>query len=286
MGRPTARRALRVLLAIFSGVSLSSADPVVARSPSLKQAQAASKAIFVLIHPAWHGAWCWKKVIPLLRSRGHDVYAPTLTGLGERAHLAHPMVGLETHVQDVVNVLDYEDLRDVILVGHSNAGTLITAVADRVPDRLAHLVYLDAFVPKDGQATIDLITFPRQAWEARVRTEGHGWLIPSLQPVPWDEFVRDVWRVTDETDRRWMVARLGPTPFKTFTDPVRRKNPAAEKLPRTYIRCRQHPSAAFDRYAEMARQTAGWRYRELATAHEAFVTMPHELAGLLLEIVP
>jgi pimeloyl-ACP methyl ester carboxylesterase len=213
------------------------------------------------------------------------VYAPTLTGLGERAHLAHPMVGLETHIQDVVNVLEYEDLRRVILVGHSNGGTLITAVADRVPDRLAHLVYLDAFVPEDGQATIDLITFSRQAWEARVRTEGHGWLIPSLQPVPWDEFVRDVWRVTDEADRRWMVARLGPTPFKTFTDPVRRRNPAAEKLPRTYIRCRLHLSAAFDRFAEMARRTAGWRYRELASAHEAFVTMPRELAELLLEIV-
>jgi pimeloyl-ACP methyl ester carboxylesterase len=275
-----------VLLAIVCGVSLSGADPLVAPGPSETQVQAANKATFVLVHPAWHGAWCWKKVIPLLRARGHNVYAPTLTGLGERAHLAHPMVGLETHIQDVVNVLEYEDLRRVILVGHSNGGTLITAVADRVPDRLAHLVYLDAFVPEDGQATIDLITFSRQAWEARVRTEGHGWLIPSLQPVPWDEFVRDVWRVTDEADRRWMVARLGPTPFKTFTDPVRRRNPAAEKLPRTYIRCLQHPSAAFDRYAEMARRTAGWRYRELATAHEAFVTMPDGLAGLLLELVP
>lgn len=286
MGRTASRGFLGVFLGIVCGVPLSGAGPLVAPGPSETQPQAANKATFVLVHPAWHGAWCWKKVIPLLRARGHDVHAPTLTGLGERAHLAHPMVGLETHVQDVVNVLEYEDLRNVILVGHSNGGTLITAVADRVPDRLGHLVYLDAFVPEDGQATIDLITFPRQAWEARVRTEGHGWLIPSLQPVPWDEFVRDVWRVTDEADRRWMVARLGPTPFKTFTDPVRRRNPAAEKLPRTYIRCRQHPSAAFDRYAEMARRTAGWRYRELATAHEAFVTMPHELAGLLLEIVP
>ncbi|MGH2374095.1 MAG: alpha/beta fold hydrolase [bacterium] len=156
--------------------------------------------------------------------------------------LGTALIGLETHIQDVVNVLTYEDLSGVILVGHSNGGTLITSVADRVPERLAHLVYLDAFVPEDGQATIDLITFSRQAWEDRVRTEGYGWLLPSLQPVPWDDFVRDVWRVTDEADRRWMVARLGPTPFKTFTDPVRRMNPAAGKLPRTYIRCVQHSS--------------------------------------------
>ena len=243
-------------------------------------------ATFVLVHPAWHGGWCWKKVTPLLRAQGHEVFTPTLTGLGERSHLAHPLIGLETHICDVVNVLTYEDLSDVILVGHSNGGTLITAVADRVPERLAHLVYLDAWVPEDGQATIDLtaINFPRETLETRVRTEGYGWLLPSLRPVPWDEFVRDVWLVTDEDDRRWMVERLGPTPFKTFTDPVRRTDPRAEALPRTYIRCLQNPSPAFDRFAEAARSTPGWRYRELATGHEPFVTMPRELADLLLEI--
>jgi pimeloyl-ACP methyl ester carboxylesterase len=241
-------------------------------------------ATFMLVHGGWHGAWCWKKVTPLLRASGHEVFTPTLTGLGERSHLAHPLIGLETHIRDVVNVLTYEDLSGVILVGHSNGGTLITAVAERVPERLGHLVYLDAFVPDDGQATIELINFPREAWEARVRTEGYGWLVPSLQPVPWDDFVRDVWRVSDEADRRWMVERLGPTPFKTFTDPVRRTNPVAAALPRTYIRCLQNHSPAFDPFAAAARSSTGWRYRELATGHEPFVTMPHELADLLLEI--
>ncbi len=241
-------------------------------------------ATFLLIHGAWHGGWCWKKVTPLLREASHQVFTPTLTGVGERSHLAHPLIGLETHVRDVVNVLTYEDLRGVILVGHSNGGTLITAVAERVPERLAHLVYLDAFVPQDGQATIDLTNFPREAWEARVRTEGYGWLVPSLQPVPWDEFLRDVWGVSDEADRRWMVERLGPTPFKIFIDPVRRTNPAAEALPRTYIRCLQNHSPAFDRFAEAARTTPGWRYRELTTGHDAMVTAPQEVAGLLLEL--
>lgn len=238
---------------------------------------------FLLVHAAWHGGWCWKKVTPLLRAAGHQVFTPTLTGLGERAHLAHPLIGLESHVQDILNVFSYEDLTHVILVGHSSSGTLITALAERIPERIAHLIYVDAFVPQDGEATIDLITFPRQAWESRVQSDGYGWLIPSLQPVPWDDFARDVWRITDPTDRKWLVDRLRPTPFKTFTDPVRLKNAAAEKIPRTYIRCLQHASKTFDRFAEMARRTAGWRLRELDAAHEPFVTTPRELTDLLLE---
>lgn len=105
---------------------------------------------FVLVHGAWLGGWAWKHVTPRLRMAGHEVFAPTLTGLGERVHLAHPGVGLETHIQDVVNVLVFEDLQQVTLVGHSYGGIVITSVADRTPERLAQLVYLDAFVPEDG----------------------------------------------------------------------------------------------------------------------------------------
>lgn len=242
-------------------------------------------ATYLLVHPAWHGGWCWKKIVPLLREHDHAIVTPTLTGLGERSHLAHPLVGLETHMRDILNVLTYEDLREVILVGHSNGGTLITAVAERAPERLAHLVYLDAFVPEDGQATIDLIPPPQRAeWEGRVRDEGNGWLIPSLMPGPWEAFVRDAWHVVDEADRRWMVERLGPTPYKVFTDPVRRSNPAAAALPRTYIRCLGSPTPIFARFAEVARSTPGWRYRELTTAHAPFVTAPGELSELLLEV--
>ncbi len=109
--------------------------------------QARGKATFVLVHPAWFGGWCWKKVTPLLRAHAHDVFAPTLTGLGERAHLARPEVGLTTHVEDVLNLLKFEDLTGVILVGNSSGGMVITGVADQVPERIAHVVYLDAFVP-------------------------------------------------------------------------------------------------------------------------------------------
>ena len=251
---------------------------------SKAKAQTSNNTTYVLVHPAWHGGWCWKKTTPLLRARGHDVYTPTLTGLGERSHLAHPEIGLETHIQDVVNVLKYEDLGRVILVGHSSSGAVITGVADRVPEQLAHLVYLDAFVPADGQAMIDIIPLERrQGMEQRVQEEGKGWLLPSLAPTPWDQFLREAWRIADEADRGWMLARLTPTPFKVFTDPVRRSNPVAEKLPRTFIRCLQWPNPMFDRYAKTARQTTGWRYRELPTSHEPFVTHPQELANLLVE---
>jgi pimeloyl-ACP methyl ester carboxylesterase len=223
-----------------------------------------------------------------LQAHGHAVFTPTLTGLGERSHLAHPHIGLETHIGDVVNVLFYEDLRDVILVGHSSGGALITAVADRAPERLAHLVYLDAFVPADGQATIDLISpEAKAALEARVAAEGDGWMLPSPQPGSWDDLVRDGWGVTDEADRRWMIERLGPTPFKTFTDPVRCTDPRAAALPRTFIGCVQDPGdpgQTFARFAQAARSEAGWRYRELATGHEAFLTMPRELVDVLLDI--
>lgn len=241
-------------------------------------------ASFVLVHPAWFGGWCWKKVAPLLRARGHAVHTPTLTGLGERAHLARPEVGLETHVEDVVNVLKCEDLSGVILVGHSSGGVVITGVADRVPEQIAHVVYLDAFVPEDGQCMLDMIPPERRpAMETLVQAEGQGWLLPRFAAAPWEKFVPEAWQITDATDLRWMLARLAPTPFGHFKDPIRRQNPAAEKLPRTYIRCLQWPSASFDRYADVARRTEGWRCRELAASHLPYITQPREVGELLLE---
>jgi pimeloyl-ACP methyl ester carboxylesterase len=248
------------------------------------KAQVAKKSTYLLVHPAWHGGWCWKKVTPLLQARGHDVHTPTLTGLGERSHLANPNIGLETHIADIMNVLKYEDLSGVILVGHSSSGAVITGVADRGPERISHLVYVDAFVPEDGQSVWNIIPADRRpALEALVQTEGKGWLVPRFSAAPWEKFVPEVWRVTDEADLRWMLARLGPTPIGHFKDAVRRKDPAAAKLPRTYIRCTLYQHPGFDRYAETARKSSGWRYRELASYHHPAVTNPHELANLLLE---
>src|SRR5438105_10570292 len=136
-------------------------------------------AEFVLVHPAWFGGWCWRRLRPLLEARRHTVHTPTLTGLGERAHLAHPGVDLQTYIDDVVNVLTYQDLHAVVLLGHSSGGVVITGVADRVPERIAHVIYLDAFVPENGQCLADLIPADRrQGMEALVETEGFGWLLP------------------------------------------------------------------------------------------------------------
>jgi pimeloyl-ACP methyl ester carboxylesterase len=240
---------------------------------------------FVLVHPAWHGGWYWKKVVPLLRERRHSVFTPTLTGLGERSHLARADTGLDVHVEDVVNVLKYEDLRDVVLVGHSSSGAVVTGAADRTPDRVGGVIYVDAFVPEDGQAVLDLVAPERrQMFETMVKDEGDGWLVPRFAPPPWETIVRDIWGVTDVDDMRWMLGRLGPTPIGHLRDPVRRTNAAAEKLPRAYIRCPLFANPRFDRHAAMAKQTAGWRYRELAASHHPMVTMPSELTNTLVEL--
>jgi pimeloyl-ACP methyl ester carboxylesterase len=250
------------------------------------RAQTHNRETFVLVHPAWFGGWCWKKVAPLLRARGYDVHTPTLTGLGERAHLARPDIGLNIHVDDVANLLQYEDLSGVVLIGNSSSGMVITGVADRVPERIAHVVYLDAFVPQDGQTMLDLVPPDRRPpMEALMQSEGQGWLVPRLAPPPWEKFLPEAFRITDKADLRWVLPRLRPTPFGHFKEPVQRKNAAAEKLPRTYIRCVQWPNAVYDRHAEAARRTPGWQSRELATSHLPYITHPREVTDVLLEIV-
>jgi pimeloyl-ACP methyl ester carboxylesterase len=243
---------------------------------------------FVLVHPAWLGGWCWRKLAPLLRARGKDVHTPTLTGLGERAHLAKPDIGLDTHIEDIANLLEFENLRRVILVGNSSAGTVITGVAHRVPERIAHLVYVDAFVPEDGQSVLDLLPAERrQALEDLVKAEGQNWLLPRFAPLPPEKIVRDLWGVTSDDDVSWMLSRLRPTPFRHFADALNAANPAAANVARTFVRCRhfqpgKHP--AFDRHARMAQQTSGWRYRELDTPHLPYITNPAEVAEALFDI--
>jgi len=232
--------------------------------------------VFVLVHGGWHGGWCWRKVVPLIRAAGHEVYTPTLTGLGERAHLAGPDVGLDTHIQDVVGVLEYEDLQDVVLVGHSLAGGVISGVADRVAQRIAHLVYLDASVLRDGECDLDCVRPEERAWlETKARAEG-GWLVsPPKMKHPFG--------VTDESDAAWVNSKLTPHPLRAFTDKLHLKSGAAFPGSRTFIYCSAgteelEPSPSVER----ARTEPGWRYCELDTAHDAMVTAPQALSNLLL----
>jgi pimeloyl-ACP methyl ester carboxylesterase len=239
---------------------------------------------FVLVHPAWHGAWFWAKLAPLLRGNGHVVFTPTLTGLGERSHLASPEVGLDVHVTDVVNVLEQEELRDAVIVGDSSSGAVVTGVVARAPEQIAHVIYLDAFVPDHGQSVFDLISPERrQMFDALVTNEGDGWRVPRFAPPPWETIVRDMWGVADAADVRWFVEQLGPTPVGHFRDPVRGGN-AAERLPRAFIRCTQFQNPRFDRHAEMAKQSPTWRYRELDAPHHAAFTHPDKVADILFEL--
>ncbi len=244
----------------------------------------AAMGVFVLVHPAWFGGWCWRKLVPLLRDAGHAVLTPTLTGLGDRAHLARPDVGLDTHVEDIVRVLTCEDVSEAILVGTSSGGMVIAGAADRAPERVGQVVYLDAFAPAHGQSLLDLLPSDRRsAMQAMVDREGDGWLLPRFGPQPWEQFVPAAWHVTDEADLRRVLERLVPTPFGHFSQRVRRDEPRAQDLPRTYVRCLGWPAPHFDRYAEDARR-AGWSSRELDTPHLPYITHPRELAALLLEL--
>jgi pimeloyl-ACP methyl ester carboxylesterase len=242
-------------------------------------------AVFVLVHPAWFGGWCWSKLARQLRAHGHQVHTPTLTGLGERAHLAGPGVGLATHVEDVASLLHFEDLDGVVLVGTSSAGAVVTAVADRVPERIRQVVYLDAFVPADGQSLVDMIPPDRRpAMEALVEREGGGWLLPRFGAAPWEEFVPKAWQVTEPEDLRWVLDRLRPTPLGHFTEPVRLHHADDEQPHRAYIRCLRWPNPSFDRYAANAQSSLAWGYRELATSHLPYITHPDELRTVLLEL--
>ncbi len=241
-------------------------------------------ATFVLVHPAWFGGWCWNKVADRLRSHGHPVHAPTLTGLSERAHLASREVGLMTHIDDVANVVMFENLTDVVLVGSSSGGAVITGVADRMSERVAALVYLDAFVPSDGQSILDLLPPERRhAFDAMVETEGGGWLLPRFAPPPWPVIVRNMWQISDEGDVGWVLSRLRPTPYRHFTDPLRVTASNLEAVDRVYVRCPRNP-APFDVFAAAARSDPAWTYREIDTPHVPFVTHPDEVTNVLLDV--
>lgn len=229
-------------------------------------------ATFVVAHGAWSSGWAWKKMQPLLRAAGHEVFTPSYTGLGERSHLATPDVTLETHIQDVVNVLFYEDLSDVVLIGHSYGGMVATGVADRVSERIRKVVYLDAFVPRDGQSLNDLV--PNRQTGGPLAPAPDGWLIPPNPPSS----------DASPEDLAWITPRRGPQPRKTFEEPVRLTG-AVDRLPRAYVYCVQKlPGDVFAQFASRARGESGWHYEELDATHSPNITAPHALLEILLRL--
>lgn len=230
---------------------------------------------FVLVHGSSGGSWVWQRLAPLLRSAGHDVFAPTLSGLADRAHLRDCGIDLTTHVTDIAQLLVFEDLTDAILVGNSYAGMVITGVAALAPERLKCVVYLDAYVPEDGQSAVDLWPPERRTFARQAESDG------LAQPPPPALF-----GVTDPALEAWIEARMTPHPVGTYSEPVAAGNAASQALPRVFVACTGNPPTTPDVFGPSAAKarTLGWDVHELAAGHLAMLTAPHELAALLVRI--
>lgn len=234
-------------------------------------------ATFVLIHGSSSGGWVWLKLAPLLRVGGHQVYNPTLTGLSDRIHLGSCGVNLTTHITDVFNLVFYEDLSNVILVGNSYGGMVITGVAAKIPERLKLLVYLDAYLPDDGQSEADLL--PAEMFAARqADAAAHGGLMQPPPPV--------MFGVTDPILEAWVKARMTPHPLATYIEPVPAGNATSAVIPRIFIHCTGNPSTTPDLFSTSAAKAKAraWRVNELAAGHLAMLTAPGLLAELLLKV--
>ena len=232
-------------------------------------------ATYVLVHGGWSGAHGYRHVRRELQAAGHEVFTPSLTGIGERVHLASPQVNLSTHIRDVVNHVLYEDLSDIVLVGFSYGGFVVTGALEHIADRVRHLVYLDAFVPDDGDTGFGLVLGMGRQPVAL----GEDWLVPA----PVREF-------DDPDEGEWMTARRTSHPVGCFTEPVRLLQPLEEyPFSRTYIKATLDPPTdlgadAFLRAAARAQDSPAWRYAEIATTHIVPSNRPKELVGILLEL--
>jgi pimeloyl-ACP methyl ester carboxylesterase len=236
-------------------------------------------ATYVLVHGGGHGGWCYQRVARILRSAGHEVYTPTMTGVGERSHLLGPEIDLDMHIRDISAVLHYEGLRDVILVGHSYGGMVVTGVADRAADRVGRLVYLDAATPANNQSLVDVAGPIIEA----VRPDGR--VVDGVELVLLPE--RDAGRlygVTDTDDLAWMAERLTGHPWKCFEQPLRLGNEAAlSAIPQYHIVC---TSTLATRDAEMIdKARADGRLWDIDTGHDLMITEPQAVADALVEVV-
>jgi pimeloyl-ACP methyl ester carboxylesterase len=240
-------------------------------------------ASFLIVHGGWGGGWEWAGVARVLRGRGHDVFTPTLTGMGERSHLGHREVGLDTHVEDILGVLGFEDLHDVVLCGASYGGMPVTGAADRVPHKIGVVVYIDALVPEHGQSALDLAPAGfSDALRASADARGEGWRVPVPNAVlPATDCV-------SEENRARYLARLRNQPLRTLTDTIQLSG-AIDTVPRAFIRCTGCTLAdalGGDPIAPAAARARreGWLYREFAAPHDPQLTDPIGIAAVLHDL--
>jgi pimeloyl-ACP methyl ester carboxylesterase len=238
---------------------------------------ASAKKTYVLVHGAYHGGWCWKAVATQLRASGHTVYTPTQTGLGERAHLIGVRPTLDTFIEDVSRVLIMEELNEVILVGHSFAGSTVSGVADRQPERIRHLVYLDALILQSGQAPFDgLPADVIERYKKQAQETSNGLSVPAPKP--------EYFGVTDPKQSAWLAKQLTPHPFPTYLSKLELRNPVGNGVPTTYIACSAPFFASTAKSREFVKTMKSWHYQEISSGHDAMVIVPNQLSQTLLAI--
>jgi pimeloyl-ACP methyl ester carboxylesterase len=229
---------------------------------------------FVLVHGAWHGGWCWQRVAERLRRSGHTVFTPTLTGLGERSHLLRAGIDLKTHIADIVNVMKWEGLKDVVLCGHSYGGFVISGVAEEMADAIRSIVFLDAFVPLNGEAIVDL-TGPAVRDAARTALQRGDIAIPPRSAEAFG---------VNAADRAWVDRLCVGQPIGCFTDTIALTG-ARDRIPRkSYIRAASYANPGFDRAYGALKSDRSWRTYDVPSGHDVMVDMPDRLSEILLEV--
>jgi pimeloyl-ACP methyl ester carboxylesterase len=234
-------------------------------------------ATFVLVHGAWHGGWCWSRITPHLRAAGHDVYTPTMTGFGERSHLLSKDVGLEMNVTDIMNVLLWEDLNEVILVAQSYAGMVTTSVADRMPERIAALVYINAFIAADGVSQNDMLPdWRREMIEEELKSDPDAWRMPPPSP--------ELIGVKDPEVAAWITEKMTIQPAKTMADRATITGAVDRITNRTFIRATGYPNSTFDKTVKDFQAHPDWRGIEIDTSHDAMITAADDVIGIFEEV--
>ncbi len=234
-------------------------------------------ATYVLVHGGGHGGWCYQHVARIMRSQGQEVYTPTMTGLGEREHLLSAAVDLNLHIMDIVKVLKFEDLRNVILVGHSYGGMVITGVADRVPERIGNLVYLDAAYPQNGQSLVD------HAGPAILAARTNSHLVDGMEMVLYPgQDPMSFYGVKDPKQIEWMKPKLTPHPWKCFEQKLVLNNEAVmRKIPQSFIVCSSHMN---DPSRAALKALSNGRFWEIDTGHDLMISEPEAVAEKLLKL--
>jgi pimeloyl-ACP methyl ester carboxylesterase len=229
---------------------------------------------FLLVHGAWHGGWCWRRVADLLQTKGHAVFTPTLTGLGERSHLMRAGINLTTHIVDVVNVMKWEALSGVVLCGHSYGGMVVSGVAEQMADRIASIVFLDAFLPQDGDAMMDITSQAvRDGLKAAIENGKIG-----VPPRPAAAFH------VNEKDRAWVDSLCGPQPIGTMIEKIKLSGARELIAKKAYIRAGAYPNPGFDAALARVKADRSWRSYDVPCGHDVMVDMPERLTEILLEV--